>query len=469
MTRSAAVLATLAVYIGIMALAAFWAAFRTRDKDDFFLGGRALGPWIAALSASASSSSAWTLLGVSGAAYAWGLKAIWLLPSILLGYAVNWFWVGPRLQRSGHESGALTLTEWLVEGQDPGAARSNARLATLIVLVSFLFYVAAQLNAAGHAFSVSLNIDPLLAVSLGAAVVLVYTLSGGFWAVSATDSVQGLVMLGVSLMLPVLGLLLVGGFDGLLDGLDQSISGGAALAGDLPVLLAVAFVVGIFGIGLGYPGQPHVVNRYLALRDVRALRRARWIAIVWISVVLTGMLLLGWSARVLFGDSIDNPEQSMFEFAFRLLAPAMAGVVVAAVLSAIMSTADSQLLVAASSLAHDWNLPQRGSTGLLLIRSVVCAVTLIALALAVFLPEPIFSRVLFAWHALGSAFGPLVILRVLGRQIEPRAMFLAMAVGFGGTVVLHWLPDTSGDWAERLLPLLLCATVAGWGSRSAQH
>ena len=467
MPRSTAVLLTLTAYTALMIVVALWATRRTRDADDFFLGGRRLGPWIAALSASASSSSAWTLLGVSGAAYAWGLKAFWLLPSVLAGYCVNWFWVGPFLQSTGHQMGALTLTEWLISGQERHMARRNARLAAVIILTSFLFYVAAQLNAAGHAFHLSLDIDSLTAVIIGAVVVLSYTLLGGFWAVSATDSVQGIVMLGVSLLLPLLGMLLVGGWGPLMAGLSESMPGGGHPTGDLTGLVSLAFIIGTMGIGLGYPGQPHVVNRYLALRDMRALKQARWIAILWIVIVLTGMLLLGWTGRVLFGSSVDDPEQVMFEFAFRLLAPAMAGVVIAAVLSAIMSTADSQLLVAASSLSHDWQLPARAGSHLGLPRLVVCGVTLMALLLAILLPEPIFTRVLFAWHALGSAFGPAIVLRVLGRELHPQALFAGMCTGFLMTVLLHWLPNTSGDWAERLVPLLLAFAVTSWRSRPA--
>ena len=464
MGRSTAVLYTLVAYLIVMGLIALWATVRTRSRDDFFLGGRRLGPWLAALSASASSSSAWTLLGVSGAAYAWGLRAFWLLPSILAGYCINWFWVGPYLQSTGHQSGSLTLTEWLVRGQEPGSARTNARLATAIILTSFLFYIAAQLNAAGHAFHLSLGLEPNTAVLLGAGIVLLYTLLGGFWAASATDALQGLVMLAVSLLLPLFGLLLVGGLEPLLTGLGDAVQGGAQLAGGMPWAAGVLFVIGTLGIGLGYPGQPHVVNRYLALRDQKALRRARLIAIGWILLVLAGMLTLGWSARVLFGASIDDPEQALFELTFRLFAPAMAGVVIAAVLSAIMSTADSQLLVAASSVSHDWQLPDQSPMGVWMPRLAVCGLTVTALMLAIFLPESIFDRVLFAWHALGSAFGPAIVLTLLGRQIAASSLFRGMLVGFAGTVVLHWLPNTSGDWAERLLPLVLGFIVTGMGS-----
>jgi sodium/proline symporter len=224
----------------------------------------------------------------------------------------------------------------------------------------------------------------------------------------------------------------------------------------------VGFVLGTLGIGLGYPGQPHVVNRFMALRDDRALAQARVIAIGWAVVIYAGMLLLGLSARVLYGTLLEG-EQVLFEVANRLFAPVVAGVMIAAVLSAIMSTADSQLLVAASSVSHD--LPRVRSRGIGMSRLVVFAVCGLAVVIALLLPESIFSRVLFAWHALGAAFGPALVVRLAGRDIQPRAVFAAMLTGFAGTVILYWLPGTPGDWAERLVPLAASLIICLAGSR----
>ncbi len=469
MSGDLAVLITLVAYTILLLGVGAWAGRRTHDRDDFFLGGRRLGPWVAALSTSASASSAWTLLGVSGAAYSWGFQAIWLFPAVMGGLLLNWIWVAPRLKRLAQGRGALTVTEVLVSDLPTHWARWVARAAALIILVSFLFYIAAQLQAAGHAFSSSFDLSDRGAIVLGTLVVLAYTLIGGFWAVSVTDSVQGLLMVISALVLPVFGLLLTDGPVRLLAAIVELESNGALRpAGELAGVAALLFILGTLGIGLGYPGQPHVVNRYMALSTERALRRARVVALAWGAIVFGGMLILGWSARVLFADSTADGEQVMFEFVRRYFPPVMAGVVIAAVLSAVMSTADSQLLVAASAISHDWRLPSGGDQGLHVPRLVVVLLSGLALVLAIGLPATIFERVLFAWHALGSAFGPLLLLRLGGRSVAPAAVLVSLLSGFGLTVVLSWLPDTPGDAAERVVPFVVALLIGVWGSRGSR-
>jgi sodium/proline symporter len=358
-------------------------------------------------------------------------------------------------------SGAITLTEFLA-GPDTqtGWARRAVLLASAAVLFSFTFYVAAQFQAAGHAFASAFDLPMAQAVLIGAGVVLVYTLLGGFWAVSVTDTLQGLLMAATALFLPLFALAFQGGFGPLLDAL-------AALgpAPDGPPVAGIAgigFVLGTLGIGLGYPGQPHVVNRFMALRDATALKHARVIAIGWAVIIYAGMLLLGLCARVLYAGLLDD-EQVLFEVANRLFPPVAAGIMIAAVLSAIMSTADSQLLLAASSVSHDLSPGRR--RGLALSRGVVALISAVAVLVALLLPQTIFARVLFAWHALGSAFGPPLVVRLAGRELPPAALFAAMLTGFAGTVLLYWLPNTPGDWAERLLPLAASLAICLAASR----
>jgi len=471
MSRAQAILLTLVGYNVALVAIGVWATRRTHDTSDFFLGGRRLGAWVAALSASASSSSAWTLLGVSGAAYAWGVSALWLFPATVSGFLINWLWVAPRLMRQSREDDSLTLTVFLAGDRDDPMAPAIIRLSSVVILFSFLFYVAAQFQAAGHAFASSFALDERTAIAIGVAVIVLYTLLGGFWAVSVTDTLQGLLMAGAAIGLPLVALAGVGGFGELAEGLARaSETGETSLLGGRGLVLGIAFVLGTLGIGLGYPGQPHVVNRFMALRDPKALATGRVVAILWAVAVYAGMLLLGLCGRVLFAE-IPDGEQVFFETASSMLPPVVAGVMIAAVLSAIMSTADSQLLVAASSVSYDLERASRRAAGpaprgLRRSRLVVLLVSLVAMLLAMFAPAAIFSRVLFAWHALGSAFGPPLVLRLAGFRIDPRAVFAAIATGFGLTVLLHgFTPDAPGDAAERLVPLALAFAVAWAGRR----
>lgn len=470
MSRAQAILFTLLAYKLVLISIGLWASRRTRDDSDFYLGGRKLGPWVAALSASASSSSAWTLLGVSGAAYAWGVSALWLFPATLLGFLINWLWVAPRLMQMSRADESLTLTEFVAGDRGDPLYPAVMRVASVAIVFSFMFYVASQFQAAGHAFATSFGLAPAASIALGAAIIVLYTLLGGFWAVSVTDSLQGLLMVGAALFLPLAALFAVGGPADLIEGLrTASSSGQLRVTGAFPGVLGLVFVLGTLGIGLGYPGQPHVVNRFMALRDPEALRRGRVIAILWAVIIYSGMLLLGLSARVLWRTAPDG-EQIFFVAANELLSPVVAGVMIAAVLSAIMSTADSQLLVASSSVSWDWrragNLSAGGehTASLMGTRLTVLLVSVFAVVLAIMAPAAIFSRVLFAWHALGSAFGPPLILRLAGYSVSTRGVLASIIAGFGLTVVLYLLPDAPGDAAERLLPLLISLAIA-WASR----
>lgn len=480
MSREQIVLITLVAYALVLILIGFWASRRTRSADDFFIGGRALGATVASISASASSSSAWTLLGVSGAAFAWGLPALWLFPATLLGFVVNWFWVAPRIMPLARGRRAVTVSDILAEGAPVSMQRPILRSAAVVIIFSFAFYIASQFQAAGNAFAETFSMDADRAIMVGGLIVIIYTYAGGFWAVSVTDTLQGLLMAITAIVLPIGALLAVGGFEGLLNAatIDTSPGDGQSAIRMATAPAALGFVLGTLGIGLGYPGQPHVVNRLMALRDETALRRGKVVAVTWAVIVYSGMIVLGLCGRVLAGTLPDG-EQVFFALANALHSPVISGLMIAAVLSAVMSTADSQLLVAASSASHDWkggvgaseadsNLEGKGR--LRGSRMVALVLSLLAVALAIVAPATIFDRVLFAWHAIGSAFGPLLLLILAGFRINPKFVLASIWLGFGATVILHWFPDTPGDWLERLIPFALAGIVALMGgSKPKSH
>ncbi len=467
MSQATIVLTTLIAYKLLLIGIGLWAQRRTHDNDDFFLGGRQLGPVVAAISYAASSSSAWTLLGVSGAAFTLGLGTIWLLPGIVTCHVIAWFWIAPRLRTLSVDQGHLTLTDVLAH-QAQGAWRQWIVIcASTIILFCFLFYVAAQFQGAGNTFTSNFDISASKAIVVGGAIVLIYTLLGGFWAVSLTDTLQGLLMLAASVLLPIAGLIAVGGVDQLIAGLQNTASTDQLswTAGNIG-LLGLGFAAGMMLVGLGTFGQPHLLNRFMALRDGPALRQARVISVGWFVVVLVGMMLLGWCGRVLLPEAAG--ESLFFDLTNQLLPAVIGAITTAAVLSAIMSTADSQLLVAASSVAHDLGLARRSPQHALRVsRIVMAAICLIAMAVAVSLPASIFSRVLFAWNGLGAAFGPIVFARLLGWRLAEPATLAAMVSGFGLTALFYSMPNTPGDIAERAIPFLVAGMVVFAGRRRA--
>lgn len=461
MSRESAVLLTLIVYNLTLVIIGLVAERRTRDSLDFFLGGRHLGPLVAAISASASSSSAWTLLGVSGAAYAWGLSALWLFPACVGGFLLNWYVLAPALRELSHRTSALTVTEVLAG--PPGKALRGAVnvFASLIVLISLGAYVASQFQGAGKTFSETFGLSSTESILIGSGVVVLYTLLGGFWAVSLTDTVQGLLMVLTSALLPVAALARVGGFGALVRGISAvPIDGYMSLTRHLGPVTALGFIFGLLGIGLGYPGQPHVVNRFMAMKKGAGnMKRARRIAISWALIVYAGMLLLGLCGRLIFPHLADR-EVVFITTTNALFPPVVSGIMIAAVLSAIMSTADSQLLVAASSVTHDLKLGGKSTLHLLRrSRLVVLLLSAGAIVAALVGSQEIFSPVLFAWTAMGAAFGPVLVVTALRGPISSRRTLLAMLLGFALSVAAYSYPPTQGTAVERVLPFLVSLAV----------
>ena len=459
MTKPTAILVTLVIYKIVLILIGLWANKRTKSTSDYFLGGRKLGPWVAALSASASSSSAWTLLGVSGAAYLWGLPAIWLFPATLSGFMINWFDIAPRLSVYGAKVGAITLTDVLATDDNGLSIKELRWLASVIILFCFVFYIASQFDAAGQSFQSTFGMDKNISIILGAGIILIYTLLGGFWAVSVSDTIQGIMMALSAIILPIVAVSQAGLGNIVASFSNQSIFSSPSGMGGI---VALGFIFGTLGIGIGYPGQPHVVNRFMAIEPGEKVRQGRMIAIGWALIIYPGMIFLGWAGRILM--DIAGHEQILIVMGNQLLPPVLAGIILAAVLSAIMSTADSQLLVAASSVSHD--LKSSGEEfSLNQTRIVVAVICVIAVFMAIFVDKSIYSRVLFAFSAMGAAFGPLLIGRMQGGVPKINAIS-AMAVGFFGTLLFYYSEmKPEGNPLERLIPFALAFIIVQMGRK----
>jgi sodium/proline symporter len=461
-----AILVTLVTYKVILIGIGIFAQRRTADGVDFFLGGRRLGPVVAAVSASASSSSAWTLLGVCGFAYSLGLSALWLFPACVGGFAFNWYVLAPALRRLTHRTKAVTTTDVLV-GETPRAGQGAIRgLATAIILASLATYVASQFQAAGETFAETFELDATVSVLIGAAIVVFYTLLGGFWAVSLTDTLQGLMMAAAAIILPLAALFTVGPGT-FVEALPRvPVDGYMSLVRNMGPVAGIGFALGLLGIGLGYTGQPHVVNRFMALRPGdKEMRTARRVAIGWAVIVYSGMILLGLCARV--GFTVTNPEQALITVAIETLHPVIAGVMIAAVLSAVMSTADSQLLVAASSVTHDLRLGGPTARSMLIrSRVVVLALSVAAVIAAIGVEATIFDRVLFAWSSMGAAFGPLLLVTAIRGPVSARGTIVAMLAGFSLSVTAFyvkgepWIPNQWAGVFERIVPFLVALGIA---------
>lgn len=427
---------------------------------------------MAGLSYAASTSSAWVLLGFSGFVFAFGVSALWMVPGIWGGYVAMWVWFGPRIRAEASERAWVTPTEFLCANLADRAAARVAALATLLIAFCFIFYIAAQFDAAATAFVSNFQMSTTGSLLLGAGIILIYCLLGGFWAASVTDTLQGVVMMMAAVLVPALAVIEAGGPAEIIAALARADSSYTDFSGGHSGFVFAGFVLGLAGIGLGTLGQPHLLARLMAVRGERERKLGFMIALSWGVVVYIGMSWLALAARSM-ALAPASGEQIFYLLAEELLPPVLAGIVIAAILSAVMSTVDSLLLAASAAVAHDLRLARRFSVSeLTMSRIVMITIVIAAVVLALFLPETIFNRVLFAWNALGAAFGPLIIARVMNREPAAGARLASIVSGFALTVFFYSygtldsaalsgvnrflaeLAQLPGDPFERFIPFL---------------
>lgn len=465
MDKATIVLTTLILYQSLLITVGYWASKRINTEKDYFLGGRQLGPIVAALSYSASSSSAWSLLGMSGAAYILGISAIWIASGSILGAIIAWVYIAPRLVNFSHVNNSVTIGDLLGHNLDKKWKKRIISLSAVVILISFAFYVAAQFQGAGNTFSSTFDLSMTTSIILGASIIMVYTFLGGFWAVSVTDAIQGTLMLVASIALPVFAIIEIGGFKELMYGLGALNKPELLnLSGIHVGFAAVGFMFGSLAIGLGPIGQPHLLVRFMALRDEKAMRQARLLTLSWFIIVFIGMFVVGLTANVLIPTPEIGAEAILFQLTGIIFPPVIGAIILAAVLSAIMSTADSQLLVGASSISYDLKFGhQYKGKEVLVSRIAVAFLVLMSVIISLYLPATIFDRALFAWNALGAAFGPTVVMKMAGTRLSGKAIYFAVLSGFVSAVAISMFPDSPGDVVERSIPFLIGFVILFFG------
>ncbi|MFE0040638.1 sodium/proline symporter PutP [Streptomyces sp. NPDC059015] len=441
--------ATFIVYVVAVIAVGVWAYTRTRTFADFALGGRRLSAPVAALSAGASDMSGWLFLALPGAVYAAGIGAGWIAVGLAIGTYLNWLFVAPRLRTYTERAGnAVSLSAYLEERFED-RTRMLRMVSAAVTVVFFTVYVASGLVAGGLLFEKVFGVDFALAVSLTALVIVVYSCLGGFLAVSTTHVMQGTLMFLALLVLPVIGIGALGGFGALENalgektptllevGAEAGYADGRWTAGE--PLGAVA-VISLLAWGLGYFGQPHILARFMGIRSALAVPAARRIGTGWVLVVLGGAVLVGLVGIGQLDTPLDNPETVYIALTQTLLNPWIAGVMLVAVLAAIMSTADSQLLVSSVALTEDFYraLLNRQAPDKVLVwvgRGAVVVVTLVACVIAL-KGGGVLNIVAYAWAGFGAAFGPVVLLSLYW----PRMTWAGAMAGIvsGAATVLLW-------------------------------
>jgi SSS family solute:Na+ symporter len=459
-----AVAAFLGYLLLLLIIGIYSSRFSSQGLSEFFVGGRRMNRFVVALSAVVSGRSAWLLLGVTGMAYAMGASALWSVSGYTAAEFILFLTYAKRLRHFSEAYDCVTLPDFFAArfGDEDGKLRLAL---VLIILVFMVVYVSAQFVGGGKAMAASFGMSPNTGVLVTAAIVLGYTMVGGFLAVSLTDTLQALFMMLGLVVLPIIAISHGGGWGPVMADLrayDPAFVD--------PISLGFGAWVGFVGIGLGSPGNPHILVRYMSIRDPEQLKWAAWVGTSWNVVMGAGAVLVGMAGRVYFPDLgqllAEDTENLYPMLAQAHLHPVLFGIVVASIFAAIMSTADSQLLVAASALVRDFyqNVVRRGveipQERLVRYSRVMVALLVgVALVLGWVAESLVFWLVLFAWAGLGAALGPTSILALYWKGLTRPGVFAGLLTGTVVTFVWNLVPVLDAFLYE-LIPAFVLATLA---------
>ena len=454
------------LYLFFLIFVGIWTFKLNKTQEDYLLAGRRLGPWVTAFSERASGESAWLILALPGAAIAVGLGQVWTVIGITVGIIASWFLIAEKLRIETEKYHALTIPEYLHRRYEDNS--NIIRLfSALIIAFFFAFYVSAQFHASGKVLKTLFDIDAVTGISIGAAVIILYTLMGGFFAVAWTDLLQGILMIGTLIILPIAGFIeLQSSQVTIAQSLVQAGPTHSSFTMGKDGFAGLAVILGGLSWGLGYVGQPHLLIRFMAIKNPSDIKKARTIAILWALPGITGAFLIGLVALSYFGPEYFthiDVEQAMPLLAQDLLPAIVAGLFISGAVAAMMSTADSQLLVSTSAVTEDFihqylGIEMSNKKWVTLSRITIVILGLLAYAIAIMSEiqgKNIFGVVSYAWSGLGSAFGPALVLTLWWKKTTRNGSIAGLLTGFFTTVIWANVDVLQSAVTERLVSFVL--------------
>ncbi len=479
--EQALILLAIVLYLLAMLWIGFIYSKKNATVDDFYLGGRKLGPIVTAMSAEASDMSSWLLMGLPGVAYLTGLaEASWTAIGLVVGTYLNWLIVARRIRRYSHRLDAITVPQFFSRRWGDERNLLSA-IAAVVIIVFFIPYLASGFSACGKLFANLFAMDYLTAMLISAAVIVIYTVLGGFLAASFTDLVQSIVMTIALVVVLAFGVSQAGGMEAVLNNA-QSMAGYLSLShihdpatgGSNPYSFLT--ICSLLAWGLGYFGMPHILLRFMAIGEEKKLNLSRRVATSWVVISMGVAVLIGvvgnGMTRAGALEKLSDPETIVVHISTLIsgygpLAALTAGLILAGLLAATMSTADSQLLAASSSVSQNLGaeflkLNLSGKKGVAVARGTMVVISLIAAFLARDPNSSVFRVVSFAWAGFGAAFGPTVLFALFWKRSNLYGALAGMLTG--GVMVFVWkylVAPLGGPWAiYELLPAFLCASLA---------
>lgn len=461
-----AVLIGFIVYLIILLVVGFLTFRFNKTIADYVLAGRRLGVWVVTFSERASGESAWLLLGLPGVVFTSGLSELWVAIGCTTGILFSWMFISRRLRTESEANFALTIPEYL-ENRYDDTTRYIRTFGTIIIVFFFTFYVCAQFIGAGKVLNVTFGIPQFWGMVIGAIIILFYTIMGGFMAVAWTDFVQSLLMVFTLVLLPIIGLIEFGGWEKITAFIATTKADHLSILGGNTGILATLSVISGLSWGLGYMGQPHLLARFMAIKKPDDLRKGSVIAISWAVLAFWGAMFIGLFGIAIFAaGEVGDAEKVMPMMATTLLPGWLAGILISGAIAAMMSTADSQLLVATSAVAediyHNFMNPVAAESRLVMIsRITTFCIGVAAFVVAMLSQELVFTMVGFAWSGLGSAFGPALFLTLWWRKTTREGVLAGMIAGTITVIIWHFTPQLKGLVYE-LAPGFVTAFLAVW-------
>ena len=453
------ILITFIGYLALMMGIGLWAYKATDSVDDYILGGRGMGPAVTALSVGASDMSGWLLLGLPGAIYLGGLGEAWIGFGLVFGAWLNWLFVAKRLRiYTEFTDNALTLPDFFEKRFEDSKGLIKI-VSAITILVFFTFYASSGMVGGAILFEKVFGLDYTVALIIGSSIIVAYTFIGGFLAVSWTDFVQGCLMLAALLIVPV-AIFSQPDTQNALDAIDPAM---LSLFNENMTFIGL---ISLLAWGLGYFGQPHILSRFMAIKSPNDIPLSRRIAMSWMLIALAGALATGIAGSLYFAsEPLENPETVFIHLAHAAFNPWIGGLLIAAILSAIMSTIDSQLLVCSSVITEDfykkWLRPEASSKELMLVGRIgVLAIAIIAGIVALDPQSSVLGLVSYAWAGFGAAFGPVVLLSLFWKDYSRNGAVATILVGAVTVVVWKQLSGGIFDVYE-ILPGFIFATLTG--------
>ena len=455
----------LIVIVGILA-----ARFSSQGISNFFIGGRKMNMIVVALSSVVSGRSAWLLLGFTGMAYTMGLSALWAAAGYIVAELLLFLYFAPRIRNFSEQYDCITIPDFF-ESRFQDKSGKLRILVSVIIVLFMLAYISAQFVAGGKTFSAGFQISQSQGLVLTASIILFYTIVGGFLAVSVTDTIQGFIMIIALVVLPVIVISHLGGFTEFY----ARASSITTSHGSFTNLFAISAgaMIGFLGIGLGSVGNPHIISRYMSIKEVGKLKQVAIVGTASNIIMALGALITGMAGRIYFPDLSILPgsdaENLYPSLAAEHLHPIMFGVVIASIFAAIMSTADSQLLVAASALARDiyeksffrsQNIPQKKLV--FISRALVLLLVIAALLMAFIAEQLVFWLVLFAWAGLGASLGPTSVLALFWKRTTRDGVIAGIITG-AITVIIWNQTDFLKDIIYELVPAFIISLFVTLG------